>query len=333
MTSPLLEVRDLVVDFHHRGKKHGGVTHAVQNVSLTISEGQTYGLVGESGSGKSTLARAALGLIPATSGSTLLAGTAISTSRGRDMRALRRDISIVFQNPVAALNPRLNVRALIAEPLKLHGVTRQEVDILVAELLDQVGLAAAYADRLPHELSGGQCQRVGIARALTTRPKLLVLDEPTSALDVSVQAQILNLLLDLKNDQGLTYLLISHDLDVIAHMSDKIGVMYRGRIVEENFAGSLLASPVHPYTTQLLTAIPGHGRELMLQGNEDTYGSAVVKAAVTGCAFLERCPIFRSERREDCMKVIPELRHIGDGQIVACNAATAVAREQTGTQP
>jgi oligopeptide transport system ATP-binding protein len=327
MTAPLLEVRHLSVDFRPHGGR-GEVVHAVADVNLSVTEGQTYGLVGESGSGKSTLARAALALIPRTGGQAFLAGTEMTASRGRVMRAARRNAGVVFQNPVAALNPRLKVRALVAEPLRLQGETRRDARRQVETLLDQVGLAATYADRLPHELSGGQCQRVGIARALATRPRLLILDEPTSALDVSVQAQILNLLLELKHEQELTYLLISHDLDVVQHMSDVVGVMYRGRIVEEGPAQSLLATPGHPYTARLLAAIPGGGREQLIREDPDHAVPSPAQSAGSGCAFLGRCPVFRSTPMEVCNHVAPQLQLTGDSHSVACFAA-AVSHERS----
>ncbi|GAA5150098.1 dipeptide ABC transporter ATP-binding protein [Microbacterium pseudoresistens] len=236
---------------------HRAHTRAVDDVSFRIARGTTFGLVGESGSGKSTIARCALHLIPPTSGRSLIDGVDPGTLRGGALRRLRARTGMVFQNPKAALNPRLRVRDSIAEPLRTHtALGRTEVQRRVAALLDEVGLAGTHGDRLPHQLSGGQAQRAGVARAIATEPDLVVLDEPTSALDVSVQAQVLNLLQRLKRERGLSYLLISHDLDVVRYMSDTAGVMRRGRLVEAGPAETVLAAPSHDYTRQLLAAMP-----------------------------------------------------------------------------
>jgi oligopeptide transport system ATP-binding protein len=263
MTANILEVRDLQVDFkvRRRGRRH--LVHAVQDASLSVRRSTTFGLVGESGSGKSTLARAVLHLVPPTSGEVRLDGQPISMKDRTAIAQVRRRCGMVFQNPIAALNPRMRVFDSIAEPLRLHGIAAPEIESRIKEMLDAVGLPGGYRDRLPHELSGGQCQRVGIARSLVTRPELLVLDEPTSALDVSVQAQILNLLRELREEFQLSYLLISHDLDVIRYMSDEVAVMYRGRIVEHAPCQRLFDNPQHPYTAALLAARPGRGREAL----------------------------------------------------------------------
>ncbi|MEU9240761.1 oligopeptide/dipeptide ABC transporter ATP-binding protein [Streptomyces sp. NPDC048385] len=323
MSRAVLEVRDLVVEFRSRGARAPGSTRAVAEVSLSVAEGTTFGLVGESGSGKSTLARAALGLIRPTGGGSTVNGTDVGSARGSTLRRLRREAAMVFQNPVAALNPRCTAAASIAEPLRLQGLPRHEVERRVAVLLDQVGLTGGHGERMPHELSGGQCQRVGIGRALATRPALLVLDEPTSALDVSVQAQILNLLLDLKREHGLTYLLISHDLDVIRHMSDTVGVMYRGRLVEQGPADSVLATPSHPYTHNLLDAIPGQGRERLFGPGAlatDPVDTAGAGTPATGCGFRPRCPVARAAPAGSCSTTIPLLRPL-NGHDVACHLA------------
>lgn len=234
-----------------------GEVRAVDGVNFRIAGGSTFGLVGESGSGKSTIARCALNLITPTSGRSLIDGADPARLRGRALRAVRAQTGMVFQNPMAALNPRLRIRDVIAEPLRTHtSMTPKQIRARVAELLDEVGLAATHGDRLPHQLSGGQCQRVGVARAIATDPKLVVLDEPTSALDVSVQAQVLNLLQRLKREHGLSYLLISHDLDVIRYMSDDVGVMRRGALVEMGPAAVVLSEPAQDYTRQLLAAMP-----------------------------------------------------------------------------
>lgn len=238
-------------------RSHGSEVRAVDGVSFDVEVGTTFGLVGESGSGKSTIARCALRLIEPTSGVSRVDGNDIGRLRGGELRRLRARTGMVFQNPVAALNPRLTIRDSIGEPLRTHTyLRRRAIEARVDELLDEVGLATAHAARLPHQLSGGQCQRVGIARALATRPKLLVLDEPTSALDVSVQAQVLNLLQRLRSQYQLTYLLISHDLDVVRYMSDTAGVMRSGALVEVGPAREVLVEPRHEYTQRLLAAMP-----------------------------------------------------------------------------
>ncbi|SDH11462.1 peptide/nickel transport system ATP-binding protein/oligopeptide transport system ATP-binding protein [Sinosporangium album] len=241
-----------------------GSVRAVDGVDLSVAAGETYAVVGESGSGKTTLARCVLGLIRPTSGSVLVEGDDTATMRPGDLRLLRRRVQIVFQNPHASLNPRMTVERLVAEPMRLRTGSKGAAlrDEVVADL-DRLGLGPAHLSRYPHELSGGQLQRVALARALALRPRLLVLDEPTSALDVSVQAQILNLLADLRTHDGPAYLLISHDLAVVRHLADRVGVMYRGRLVEEAPADRLFAEPAHDYTRRLLDSVPGRGRESM----------------------------------------------------------------------
>jgi len=251
-----LRITDLSRDFP-------GV-RALDGVSLSVAAGETFALVGESGCGKTTLARCVLGLIPPTSGTIRIQGAELSAARGAALRSLRRRVQIVFQNPYAALNPRMTVARLVGEPLRLAGHRRGHLKAPALELLDAVGLAAIHLNRYPHELSGGQCQRVAIARALALEPALLVLDEPTSALDVSVQAQILNLLAELRRERELAYLLISHDLAVVRHLADRIGVMRAGRLVEEGAAAAVLAEPAHPYTAELLASVPGRGRAALL---------------------------------------------------------------------
>lgn len=251
--SAVLEVENIVKVFKARGRE----VRAVDDVSFAVTAGKTFGLVGESGSGKSTIARCALRLIEPTSGTSRVDGEDLLALNRRRLREKRRVFGMVFQNPVAALNPRLTIRDSIAEPLRTHTrMGRRAIEARVAELLDEVGLSRTHAARLPHQLSGGQCQRVGIARALSMRPKLLVLDEPTSALDVSVQAQVLNLLQQLRTEHDLSYLLISHDLDVVRYMSEEAGVMRRGRLVESGPADVVLVSPREEYTRQLLDSMP-----------------------------------------------------------------------------
>ncbi|MGP6177655.1 ATP-binding cassette domain-containing protein [Microbacterium sp. A196] len=251
--SDALTVTHLVKEY----RAHRTVFRAVDDVSFRIPRGTTFGLVGESGSGKSTIARCALNLIQPTSGTSLVDGADPARVRGRALRQLRARTGFVFQNPKAALNPRLRIRDSVAEPLRTHTALKPaEIDRRVAALLDEVGLSSSHADRLPHQLSGGQAQRAGVARAIATEPELIVLDEPTSALDVSVQAQVLNLLQRLKQERGLSYLLISHDLDVVRYMSDEAGVMRRGQMVESGPADVVLRTPSHEYTRQLLAAMP-----------------------------------------------------------------------------
>ena len=274
----LLEGRGLVKEF----KVKGETVTALHGVDLRVDRGSSFGLVGESGSGKTTLIRSLLRLTEPTRGETFFDGTDLGALRAREMRAVRRRIGVVFQNPVLALDPRMRVRESVAEPLRTHGLLRgADLDRAVTKLLDDVGLPASYADRLPHQLSGGQCQRVGIARALSTQPDLLVLDEPTSALDVSVQAQILNLLRELRESRDLTYLLVSHDLDVIGYMSDHVAVMYRGRVVEEGPTDRVLGFPQDDYTALLLAARPGARREAHAAGGAGAAGAAGAAVPMT----------------------------------------------------
>ncbi len=250
MTDALLSVRDLHVHF--------GRVRAVDGVSFDATAGETLGIVGESGSGKSTLARAVLQLIKPTRGSVTLLGEELTTLDRRSLRVRRRDMQIVLQDPLGSLNPRMTAYEIIAEPLRTHapGLSETQVEARVAALLDRVGLLGRQASRYPHEFSGGQCQRIGIARALILEPKLLVCDEPVSALDVSIRAQIVNLLMDLQRELGLTLLFIAHDLAVVRHISHRVMVMYQGRVVELADRDTLYAAPQHPYTRALLDAVP-----------------------------------------------------------------------------
>ncbi|EAR25787.1 peptide ABC transporter, ATP-binding protein [marine actinobacterium PHSC20C1] len=255
--SAVLDLQDVVKVFGTRRHPH----RAVDGVSLRVEEGSIFGLVGESGSGKTTLARCALHLIEPTSGRAVFEGQELGALSRGQLRSLRSRLGVVFQNPVAALNPRMTIASLVAEPLVTHTKLRgSELKSRVLELLDDVGLGSAYPSRLPHQLSGGQLQRVGIARALATTPRMLILDEPTSALDVSVQAQILNLLRELRTRHDLTYLLISHDLDVIRYMCDSVAVMKQGQIIERGDTGAVFGNPEHEYTRSLLAATPGQRR-------------------------------------------------------------------------
>jgi len=287
MTSrPLLVAENLVKHYKARGGE--GVARAVDGVSLTLKKGETLGIVGESGCGKSTLARLVLRLIEPTSGRVLLDGEDILALKPGSLRRRRRDMQIVFQDPFASLDPRMTVGQIIAEPLDIHGVgQRGDRRHKVEDLLLMVGLDRSATGRYPHEFSGGQRQRIGIARAIALEPRLLVLDEPVSALDVSIQSQILNLLIDLKSRLDLSYIFISHDLSVVEHVSDRVLVMYLGRIVEEGAASQVLRLPKHPYTEALVSAVPGakKGRRIVLTGDPPS-----PEAVPEGCRFHPRCP-------------------------------------------
>ena len=298
-------------------RKPRQVLHAVDGVSFTIAKGETLGLVGESGCGKSTVARLIVGLYRPTKGEIRFDGVRIDG--GEPQLALRRTMQMIFQDPYASLNPRWRVRDIVAEPIRAHELAQSatEVDARVAALLDQVGLAAADGAKYPHQFSGGQRQRVSIARALATRPAFLVCDEPTSALDVSVQAQVLNLMLRLQRELGLTYLFISHNLAVVHHVADRVGVMYLGRMVELAPTRTLFAFPQHPYTRMLLAAVP----DLSLAGKPRIAVAGEVPNPLdppTGCAFHPRCP----HANERCRRELPLLQRLAaaGGAAVACHA-------------
>jgi oligopeptide/dipeptide ABC transporter ATP-binding protein len=309
----LVRVRGLVKHFPVEGSDD--VVRAVDGVSFEIFRGETLGLVGESGCGKSTVGRCLLRLIEPTAGEIAFEGRDVVTMGKRELRELRREMQIVFQDPYASLNPRMKVGALIAEPLVIHEIgTKQERRERVAGLLSKVGLDPDYMNRYPHEFSGGQRQRIGVARTLALNPKLIVADEPVSALDVSVQAQVVNLLQDLQQEFGLTYLFISHGLAVVEHISTRVAVMYLGRIVEVAEAAELYRRPLHPYTQALLSAIPfpdpKHKRErIVLQGDVPTPINPP-----SGCRFRTRCPL----AIDDCARIDPELREILPGHTAAC---------------
>jgi oligopeptide transport system ATP-binding protein len=323
---PLLSVRDLKVHFPiRRGlfQRQVGSIKAVDGVSFDVAAGSTLGLVGESGCGKSTVARAVLRLIPATSGSVSLAGKDLLSLGASALRAARREMQMIFQDPYASLSPRMTAEEIIAEPLRTHGTvpsgapTRAEV----LRLMETVGLGPEHAARYPHELSGGQRQRVGIARALALRPKLIVADEPVSALDVSIQAQIVNLLASLQSRFGLTYVFIAHDLAVVRHMASEVAVMYLGRIVERAPTESLFSIPFHPYTQALLAAIPTPSPRLMrMRAKKKLAVLGEVPSPANpppGCHFHTRCA-FVMDR---CRSEAPALEERGEGRWVACHLA------------
>ncbi|MDX1566914.1 MAG: ABC transporter ATP-binding protein [Longimicrobiales bacterium] len=316
----LLVVRGLVKHFRSGGGFLGGepeVVRAVRDVSFHIRRGETLGLVGESGSGKSTTGRSLLRLIEPTDGEVVFDGQDVLAMKGEELIRFRRRAQIVFQDPFGTLNPRMRVGAVLKEVLRVHGLASgAAADERVSELLDIVGLRPEHARRYPHEFSGGQRQRVGIARALAVEPELLVCDEPVSALDVSVQAQILNLLADLQEELGLTYLLIAHDLAVVEHMSDRVAVMYAGRIVESAPADALYDSPRHPYTRTLLEAVPRpdptRRRAQPRAGGEPPSP----ETTVGGCPFHPRCP--HPEKDDACRNVVPPLEWKAPAQFAAC---------------
>ncbi len=317
---PLLEVRNLVKYFPVDNSDD--VVRAVDDVSFEIRRGETLGLVGESGCGKSTVGRCLLRLIEPTSGEVFFEQQNIVGLPNKQMRALRREMQIIFQDPYASLNPRLSIRSIVAEPLKIHGIAdkRQRREI-VGELLQKVGLDPRYMDRYPHEFSGGQRQRIGIARALALKPKLITCDEPVSALDVSVQAQVVNLLQDLQEEFRLTYLFISHGLAVVEHISNRVAVMYLGKIVEIADSRDLYEFPLHPYTQALLSAIPipdpkKRRERIVLAGDVPTPIDPP-----SGCRFRTRCPI----AIEECASIVPELRELRSGHSAACIRADGYA--------
>ena len=309
----LVRVRSLVK--HFAVDNSLDVVRAVDDVSFDIFAGETLGLVGESGCGKSTVGRTLLRLIEPTSGEVWFEGKDITNIGKNDLRAVRREMQIIFQDPYASLNPRLKILSIIAEPLKIHGIgNKTEQKERVGELLGKVGLDPNYMFRYPHEFSGGQRQRLGIARALALNPKLIIADEPVSALDVSVQAQVVNLLQDLQAEFGLTYLFISHGLAVVEHISQRVAVMYLGKIVEIADSRELYENPLHPYTKALLSAIPvpdpRRKRErIVLQGDVPTPINPP-----SGCRFRTRCQF----AIEDCAKIVPELREIVPNHFAAC---------------
>ena len=312
--------KDILLDVQHLKKYFstpGGNLHAVDDVSFQIERGKTLGVVGESGCGKSTIGRTVLRLIEPTSGKIIFDGKDITNISKRELRELRQEMQIIFQDPFSSLDPRMTVAQTIEEPLKIHKIIpdKKKREERVLELMETVGLAARLYDTYPHELDGGRRQRIGIARALAMNPKFIVCDEPVSALDVSIQAQILNLMKDIQEKENLTYIFITHDLSVVNHFADDIAVMYMGRMVEKAPSEKLFTNPVHPYTKALLSAIPvpdiHHKMNRIVLKGEVTSPIEPRKA----CRFAPRCP-FACDK---CLNGEPELRRISDNHFVACD--------------
>ena len=326
MADALVRVEDLAVHYpitRERGRGHAPmVVHAVDGVSFEIASGETLGLVGESGSGKTTTGRAILRRVPITRGSVHFGEKDITHTKGEELRLLRRNMQLVFQDPYGSLNPRMRVGEIVAEPLVVHGLARnaREARPRVAELLAQTGLPPDAINRYPHAFSGGQRQRIGIARALSVNPQFIVADEPVAALDTSIQAQVVNLLKDLQDELGLAYLFIAHDLSVVRHISHRIAIMYAGKLVEMADRDEIFDAPSHPYTRSLLSAIPlpdpvrqSQRERIVLTGEPPDQTNPQ-----PGCRFATRCPNRRAER---CDTETPALREIGPGHHVACHWA------------
>jgi oligopeptide/dipeptide ABC transporter ATP-binding protein len=323
-SSTILEVRDLVKEFDVSAglfRRTRGVVRAVAGISFSIQRGETLGLVGESGCGKTTAGRCILQLERATSGSVVFEGRELTTLAAGELRDLRRRIQVIFQDPYSSLNPRMTVGDIVEEPLAVHGIVPagSERALRVRRLLSQVGLLPQHARRYPHQLSGGQRQRVGIARAVAMEPSLIICDEPVSALDVSIQAQIINLLEDLQAELGLTYLFIAHDLAVVRHISDRVAVMYLGRIVELADRKALYDEPLHPYTRALLSAVPIPDPDIESRRERTVLKGEVPSplAPPAGCVFHPRCPI----AVERCSADVPALREVRPGHWAACHLA------------
>ena len=317
-TQPLLTLKDISKKFQIKGSKNS--IRAVDGVSLSINPGETLGIVGESGSGKSTLGRLALRLIEPTTGEIEFDSKKISALGSTELRHARREMQMIFQDPFASLDPRMNVESIIREPLDIHNIgTKSERSELVRKTITQVGMTEDALSRFPHEFSGGQRQRISIARAIITRPKLIVADEPVSALDVSIQSQILNLLLELRRELNLTYVFISHDLSVIEHIADKVAVMYLGKIVEFASVEEIFSNPQHPYTKALISAVPQINPEHRTDRVVLTGDIPSPSSQPSGCHFHPRCPI----AQQQCTDVEPVLRNINSvTHQVSCHLAT-----------
>jgi oligopeptide/dipeptide ABC transporter ATP-binding protein len=333
--SALLEVRDLVVRFG-RGRSLASLVTgrsdsitAVAGTSFAMAEGETFALVGESGSGKTTLARALIGLTPVTSGSVLFQGQSTLGLAGAALKRLHRDIAMIFQDPVGSLSPRFTVRGLLAEPFRIHGLADRDLDAEVERLLGLVGLPRAMADRLPHQLSGGQARRVGVARAIALSPKLVIADEPTAGLDVSVQGEVLNLLNDLRETLGLSMLIITHNLNVVRHVADRMAIMYLGRFVEVGTTEAIFAGPRHPYGLALLSANPepdpdARPNRVALEGEVPSLLDRPL-----GCEFHGRCPFVQ----ERCRSEAPAVTTDPDGRLFTCHFPLTPEVALTGGMP
>lgn len=319
-SSLLLKVEKLKKHFPIKGglfSKTKGKVYAVDGLNFSVRKGEALGLVGESGCGKTTTGRVILRLIEPTEGRVLFDGRDVFSLDQNEMRTLRREMSIIFQDPYSSLDPRMRVARIVGEPLKIHGITRskRETEERVADLLERVGLRPGHLRRYPHEFSGGQRQRIGIARALSLNPKLIIADEPVSALDVSIQAEVLNLLVELQKESHLTYIFIAHDLRVVEYISDRVAVMYLGRIMELADSEEIYDHPRHPYTKALLSAAPmpnpkAKKERIILQGD--------VPSPITppsGCLFHSRCPY----KKDDCMNIIPDFYEISPSHHIACH--------------
>ena len=325
---PLVEAVDLVKHFP-LGRRSTDVVHAVDGVSLEVRRGETLGIVGESGCGKSTLGRLLVRLHAPTSGTVTFDGTDITTLNRRELRPFRREMQLIFQDPYASLNPRKRVSTILADPLRIHKYgDRAKIKARVRELLDLVGLSPEHVNRYPHEFSGGQRQRIGVARALALHPRLIIADEPVSALDVSIRAQVINLLDDLQDELNLTYIFIAHDLGVVRHVSDRIAVMYLGKIVEVSPAEELYQRPLHPYAEALLSAVPIPDPDLSEQRTQVVLEGDVPSpvAPPSGCRFHTRCRY----ATEICSTQEPELiEHGNQGHLAACHHPLNFTRAQS----
>ena len=317
MSKPvLLKVNNLKKNFHVSSLNIDKQTvYALNGISFLLHEGETLGLVGESGCGKSTAARTILRLVEPTSGEIFYKNKNLVNMKNGELRSLRREMQIIFQDPLASLNPRKNVRKILEEPFAIHGFTKSiEIKERISWLLERVGVSPDQVEKYPHEFSGGQLQRIGIARAISLNPGLIIADEPVSALDVSIRAQVINLLSDLKESMGISYLFISHDMTIVRHFCDRVAVMYLGKIVEIGDSNVLYKNPLHPYTEALLAAIPSINPEIKKTSIKIKGDLPSTMEMPSGCAFYSRCPI----REKRCQQTEPQLKEINYGHQVAC---------------